>query len=502
MTPLRNPRLWLSLIAGLGLLLLSDAGSSQQNYAAAKRLLQEAERLERSGSFEEADGSYQLLLERFPESQEAEAAILSLARSQWRGGNSQAAHARLEELIDTYPESPRAASAWVLQAQYRIAEASSGEDLKDARTLLRRVPLLYGPEKYPTLDARVESRVTSGEVNLLLGEPAPASVDFIEAIEDEPASPWLSRARYGLARSLLRQGKWQAASEILQRVADSAESEALATEARRSLTFIHRLWLRPSVQQLAWESTRAVNPSGIVWKKPMRVAAAADGRVLVIDSGARLLLIMDVDGTPLHRSDAREARDVWWGFDGEPYVATAEGLRAVGGSLRQSFVSSADKRQIAKNIGAGQRGLFGHWLMVDREKKALMVYEPGGRFFSTVSGQEIVDVALEPRGEILVLDRKRQRISRLGFDFKEVDAFTGNWRRPQALCSDAAGNIYVLDRDEARIHILAPNGGSRGSIGPALPGGFELGSPEDISLDGEGRLYIADSRLGQVLVLE
>jgi hypothetical protein len=40
------------------------------------------------------------------------------------------------------------------------------------------------------------------------------------------------------------------------------------------------------------------------------------------------------------------------------------------------------------------------------------------------------------------------------------------------------------------------------TVGPTLPGGSVLGEPRDLSVDGAGRLFVSDAKLGSVLVLE
>jgi hypothetical protein len=489
----------LTAVVGLAFLFVSSAAIGQDE-AAPRRLLLASERLERDGDLVGSEASYQLVINRFPGSRQAELAMLALARSAWKKDDVEAAHEHLTTLISTFPESPRAATASVLQARYGLAEAEGTQDLGDARRLFDRVPLLFGPEAYPTLGARVEAAVASGDVNLLLGSPRRAAREFLRAIEDEAPSEWLPAARLGLAESLLMEGSWMPASEILQRVADTRDAERPASEARRRLTFIHRHWLRPSLGQSPWSSSRPI--TGAPWDKPTRVAAGAAGRILVINGGSRQVLSMEVLGGATSSLAGRDFRNVWWGSAGESYLAEAPAVRGLETSVRQGFASSEDKQQIAKNITAGQRGLFGHWLLVDREKKSLMIFDSEGGFVRKISGQEIVDVARGPRGQTLLLDRRARRVIRLGLDFEDLGFSTGNWRRPEAITSDAAGNVYVLDTAERTITMLDRAGESRWTIGPQMPGGPELRGPEDLSIDDEGRLYVVDTKLSQIIVLE
>ena len=79
----------LALIAG-GLLLLRPLAAQQD---AAERLLGEARRLDRDGKVDEARTEYELLVQRFPDSSEAELAQLALAESYWRAGDAARAQA-------------------------------------------------------------------------------------------------------------------------------------------------------------------------------------------------------------------------------------------------------------------------------------------------------------------------------------------------------------------------------------------------------------------------
>jgi hypothetical protein len=43
-------------------------------------------------------------------------------------------------------------------------------------------------------------------------------------------------------------------------------------------------------------------------------------------------------------------------------------------------------------------------------------------------------------------------------------------------------------------------GNKLAGLGPVLPGGLELQRPSDLTVDGAGRLWIADARLGLVVL--
>jgi DNA-binding beta-propeller fold protein YncE len=157
-----------------------------------------------------------------------------------------------------------------------------------------------------------------------------------------------------------------------------------------------------------------------------------------------------------------------------------------------------------RDLAAGATGVLDERFVVDRDRKALYSFDRKGeaKTLAPAAG-DVVDLAVGKHGELLVLDRKKNDVARIGgLATEKASGFTGSWRRAHALAVDSAGSVYVLDSNENTIDIHDDSGASVGSIGPVLPGGIELKSAEDIGVDGAGRLYVIDSRLAQLLVLE
>ena len=95
-------------------------------------------------------------------------------------------------------------------------------------------------------------------------------------------------------------------------------------------------------------------------------------------------------------------------------------------------------------------------------------------------------------------------------DYQRLDAnprsrlaefkYTRMGPKAEALAVGPAGNIYVLDRGAGRIEMFDRAGKRLTAVGPSLPGGLELERPADLTVDLAGRLWIADSRLGLVVL--
>jgi TolA-binding protein len=488
---------WIALFLG-GVVLLRPLAAQQDG--AADRLLTEAQRLERDGKLGEARTEYELLVQRFPATRQAELAQLALAEAYWSAGDAERARSTLDALTDNHPDSPTAAAAWVLRGRFLVEQATNRQELSDARTPFRRVPVLFGVNEYPQLGARVEARVRSGEVSLALGEPDRAALDFLEAIEDENRSSWLPRALYGFGRSLLEQGERAAAADALERVLREPDAgDRLRNDAATDLAFLDRHWIRPSLGRPRWSTARAV--PGLELRKPQKLAVDAHGRALVWDEGLGQVLRLGADHKVESRSTQEQVRDLWWSREGLPFATVPDAVLILDDGSRQPLAAAG---VALRDLGAGATGVLDERFVVDHDRKTLYQFDRKGesRALSTAAG-DVVDLAVGIHGELLVLDRKKGEVARLGgLSANPGKSFAGAWRRPQALAVDSAGTVYVVDASTNTIDMRDAKGSSAGTIGPILPGGIELKSLEDVAVDAAGRLYLIDSRLAQLYVLE
>ncbi len=499
-------------VAAWAVLVLAGGGSPLAVEAAdrpALRLLRESAREAQEGNLAAALRGYEQLVRQFPESPEAPEALLRIARARLGQGAADTAGEAARGLVDGFPRSPQAAGGWVVLGAIEADRAREPRGLEQARNTLRNAWLLFDRAGYPTLDSRAQARVLSADLALGQGAIGEAKASYLAAIEDEVASPWGPPARVGLGTALLIEGEWEAAAELFQSALDragepQADGGRAIGVARRRLTLIHRLAVRPAAGESPWLRARALT-LGDTLKRPVGVAAREDGRVAITDAAGEVV-VAGPDGAVAGRYRLPDPERPSWDDHGDLAAIGAGVARLPIAGESLSFRDPDSSRgEPLKKVRAVERGFFGDWLVLAAKPDRVLHYAADLAPQKPLAGRatEPQDLARDLLGRIYVLDGKTGRVSRFAPGGAESEAVAaGRWKKPEAIAVDAAGNLYVLDRDTARVDILSSAGAAPMSLGPVLPGGIELRSPQDVAVDGSGRIFIADPKLGAILVVE
>ena len=394
------------------------------------------------------------------------------------------------------------------QAEAAIAAGDADEALRILSTIVAEHPRAT----YPEFAWRAAAGVRAGEIELRLGRDDAAAARFVSVIDEEAPSSATSRARYGLATTLIWAGEWRAAVSLLQSIVTAADSGTdrvdrnVAAVARQRLSMAHRLWLRPLTNQLPWAQAGRYAVAGGL-DRPVGVAANEAGAVLIADEGSRSATLVDAGGVSRSFPIA-DLRRPWWGPTGSAYIATKAGVVAPqrGESYQFAMPNGAQLRPL-RDVRAGVRDGARQWILVDDDARSVVVFSPGGAYLRSLDlgpGGEPVDVAAGQRGYVYVIEKRARTVLFFAPDGTPQGGFALNgWRQPYAVATDGAGHVYVLDRDAKRIDVFSPAGEIRWSLGPVLPGGIiELRDPRDLAVDGAGRLLIADRGLSSVVIVE
>ncbi len=493
----------------LGLLLTSLDLAAQD--PAARRLFAAADGLARGGDPMAALREYTLLQQQFPQDALAPAALLRMAELQRQLGDEATARATLEALSTQHGRSPQAAMAFVLQAEMDRDTARQESDLEAVRNTLRRVPILYDRAQHPRLGARARALFGSAELGLRLGDPAGAAAELVTLIEDEPEGPWTTPARLALGRAFLGTGDLSAALEVLARVAalEPGSGPDLATipaQASRLLDLLNRRTLQPAIGRRPWRLVSTFSLAQLGVKGVGSVAAADDGRLLVVGSRGQVVALLAADGQVLDRRDLQDAGRAWFGPDGQSYVVTPDAiLQPFSGSSIQFADPAASKGRNLADILVAERSPFGTWYILAKKARGLLTFEnrrKGRSDLLAASSINPIDLARDSNGRLLVLDGEGDRILRLESGGSSTVLARGTWKKPIAIAIDPLGYLFALDRGERRLTIFDPQGQPQVSLGPELTGELALRNPVDVAVDGHGRVYIADAKLPFLVLVQ
>ncbi|NKB86621.1 MAG: outer membrane protein assembly factor BamD [Acidobacteria bacterium] len=479
---------------------IAAGGTAVAQDRAGLRLYERAAQLLEAGDAAAAQRDAEVFVEQFAASELIDEGLLLLARAQATNLDNSGARATADSLISGHPRTASAASAMVLVAQLDLDAAQSSADLRQIRESIQRVPLLYGAEDFPRLEARPAAAVIAGEVSLRLGERALAASQLAQAASTAAREPWRSRAHYGLGVALLRDGEWSGAASMLQQAA------AEVSAARGLLTLIHRHEI--SNARLPWSSSRVATSWGRTLDRPVGVGTSATGEVFVIDEGKQMGVRTDDEGTLIaEQNPLTEAIRPWFADTGRTYVVAKLSLLAPFARQRTTFsYPDGNENKEAENLAAAAQGPFGNLLVAYDGGDRVGRFDPDGNHLAAPLGAQrvrIVDIVVDANGRFLALDQREKRVFSISSEGTvEVAISSAAWRRPEALAIDALDNLYVLDRDAKQIEIYGRDRTLRHTLGPSLPGGQTLDDPRDIAVDARGRLLVADRGARGLVVIE
>jgi hypothetical protein len=480
--------------------LLAAGGGPVSAQAEAQRELATAERRAASGDLEGALGDYERIARDWPESSAAIEALARLGWGRWQSGDPPAAAAAARRLVELAPESAQAAGARVLLGEIALAGPSEGASA-EAREEFRRAWTLYPRAAFPDLPWRAAGRTREGEVALAEGRLAHAAAAFLDVLEQEPPSLWTCRAGIGLADAFAAQREWLAAADALASAAEQAAvlgeaGAAAGRDARWRLAGIERLRIRPAAGASRWQASRPLAGAG--GKRPVAVAAAADGELIVVDAGLGSATVWR-DGAVAARVAAQDLERPFWGAGGTAWAPAGGSLeRPLGGGRIAPRVAEP-----ARSVRAGAAGRSGVYLLTARPD-GVGAYSRELRLERSLdlpARAEAIDLASDPLGRLFLLDAKAGAIWAYEPDGSAPRQVVAGLARPQALAADWLGQLYVLDKT-GRIEVFDTQGSRLESLGPALPGGTVLAEPRDLAVDGAGRIFVADAELAAVVVVE
>jgi len=164
--------------------------------------------------------------------------------------------------------------------------------------------------------------------------------------------------------------------------------------------------------------------------------------------------------------------------------------------------------QLASPRGVAIDPASGEVFVADTGNGRIVRLDAAGRFVAAWSAaaegvdpatQELVDLAVEPDGNLLLLDAAGQQLLRFTPDGQFIASFGAEqtFYRPRGLGVDAAGQIVVADTGGVRIVELSPAGQRQSQIG-GPESDVARQQPTDAALTPGGDLYFVEAESGAV----
>ncbi|MBI2787228.1 MAG: hypothetical protein HYX59_00970 [Elusimicrobia bacterium] len=239
--------------------------------------------------------------------------------------------------------------------------------------------------------------------------------------------------------------------------------------------------------------------SAVNWTLESAPGTAATGGFTTIASGAGNLsgLISIWNTISLSGSQTLRLRAV----DTFGNAASATAAVFVGVPVRSFAIGRKDSDAIVSTLkgptGIAVRSDGAIWVASTENDKILLISPEG--------------VLLGEAGQAPGHSGQKKEHGKKDKDDEDEDSGGLTFKTPQGLALDAAGNLYVADRDLDRVVKLSPNGQTLllqlgKTDGQGRPksgsGAGELRHPFDVAVDGNGDIYVADSGNRRVQVFD
>lgn len=96
---------------------------------------------------------------------------------------------------------------------------------------------------------------------------------------------------------------------------------------------------------------------------------------------------------------------------------------------------------------------------------------------------------------LYISDSVTRRVYVLGLDgsFRGERSTSSGFSRPGGMCTDSAGNLYVVDTLAAKVEVFSPEGIHLRSIQSGSPPDYRFNLPSNVAVDAAGRIFVLDS---------
>jgi TolA-binding protein len=457
----------------------------------------------REQKFSEALKDFQAVVENYPVSRVAGAALLQIATYQMDTAFDLAAsQAAVDTLLKKYPTSDSAPMAHVLAGRLVVAKSRAQADIDGALSNFERVPRLY-----PGSEAVPAAHFYAADALRLMHRDADAIVRFRVVSVDFPQSIWAARAMLGEARCEVISSKVPLAMGLLQRVRQRFPNTPEAATALAWNTILYRLYLRPPVQSSYQFANRTL--AGASGKLKDIQAVAVDPRGSIIAAGGSSILPFDQAGKIQGAMSGAEPVGVAFERTGQPLYVLKGGLL----KSRQPYGLAVPKPdgtpRVLDDVTSGVVTSMGDLLLSDKGTKAIGRFTLTGKYVGPFSPTASLRLAIDSTDRIAAVEQDGGAIALIDPDGRvrtKIPAKGQGYEfdRIVDVAFDVFGHLYALDRGPGAVHVFTtqqpPRLVTTFAIVKGAPGAFRRARA--FGIDAEGRLYIYDDDVEKIQVYQ
>jgi DNA-binding beta-propeller fold protein YncE len=167
------------------------------------------------------------------------------------------------------------------------------------------------------------------------------------------------------------------------------------------------------------------------------------------------------------------------------------------------------------SVAVDQQGMV---YVTDIQQSRVIVYDNQGNYQRAMGGPKILTrptgVTVNPINDNVyvvntgTLDSQHHAVSvfnskgRHLFDFGERGSDKAKFNFPTNICSDAEGQVYIVDTGNFRVQIFNSEGEYLDGFGKVGTGLGSFARPKGIAVDSEGHIYVIDSAFNNVQIFD
>lgn len=244
-------------------------------------------------------------------------------------------------------------------------------------------------------------------------------------------------------------------------------------------------------------------------EKPFGLALDEAGKLLVTDTGAGVVCLLDIARKKWSRWEAVGKNR----FKSPVSVARHEGITFVAESALGRVVAFDDKGRLKFTITEELErpsgiAIFAEKLFIaDAQRHQIIVCDLKGRFISKFGRRGInpgefnfpTHLSVDGRGQVYVTDSLNCRIQIFDANGQFLRTFgsagdgPGFLSRPKGVAADRFGHVYVVDAVFDNVQVFDEEGRLLMNWGDAGQGAGQFWLPNAIAISPAGEIYVADS---------